>query len=123
MRRDRSTANRATNGRHSHYKEYIYGHASAECLSVNWCLPKEVNEFEEYFSEHQQRLFDLLKGKKANYSTGFEKGNYFENAYALVASNCRYAERIVFCGKRNEWNGTGSCQKWLLCSRCAFARA
>src|SRR5207249_2902924 len=70
-----------------------------------------------------QYLFDLLKTKKERYSKGFEKGNYFHNAYPLIASNCCYAERIVCCGRKNQWNGTGSCQKWHLCSRCAYIRA
>jgi hypothetical protein len=106
-----------------HYKEYIYGYTSPESLDLNWCSPNEIHNYLDHFTKYQQYLFELLKVKKGKYSTGFEKGNYFHNAYPLVASNCCYAERMVCCGRKNQWNGTGSCQKWHLCSRCAYIRA
>lgn len=103
-------------------KTYIYAHESPNAFQCNWCSADDILNNVHLFTEHQRHLFELLQTKRERFADKFKKGNYFTNAFALVAANSRYAERVVCCGNKNRWNGTGSCQKWKLCSRCAFAR-
>ncbi len=37
-------------------------------------------------------------------------------------SNASFAQRMARCALPTTWGGSGSCQRWHFCSRCAYAR-
>ncbi len=73
----------------------------------------------DLFDDKQQRLIRSAGEKQDSYGDGFDKGNYFENVYPIVASGFSNAEQIVYCGAIH--NGRSRpCRQWHLCSRCAY---
>jgi hypothetical protein len=107
---------------HRYPKEYIHRYPKDDSLAVNWCSATDIQANNKLFSEYQRYLFALIERKKKHYSYSFQKGNYFENIYPIVASCAPFDIRVAFCGRRTSWNGSGSCQKWRFCSHCAFIK-
>ena len=104
-------------------KHYIYLYdevAIADCL--DWSQHTQLTENAASLTFEQSHLLDLVNLKREEYADRFKRGNYFSNAYPIIAAEAPFATRFVCCGRKTAWNGTGSCQKWRFCSRCAYAR-
>ncbi len=88
---------------------------------LDWCCRKEITDNLSLFDEDQRHLVRSIVQKQDHYPEGFEKGNYFQSIYPIIASGYTEAEQIVFCGARCSYGGR-PCRRWQLCSRCAYYR-
>ena len=107
--------------RHYDNHIYLYGEDIAS-HRLNWCNRKELETNLGFLSPAQKHLFRLIEVKRTEFANRFKRGNYFHNAYPIIASEAPFATRLICFGRKTSWNGTGSCQKWRFCSRCAYAR-
>ena len=100
---------------------YLY-QENVNSLSLNWCSTRDLRTNLRLLTPAQQHLFRIMEVKRKEFPDRFRRGNYFQNAYPIIACESPFATRFVCCGNKTSWNGSGSCQKWRFCSRCAFAR-
>lgn len=102
-------------------KEYTQPYSPQDYFDLNWSDPYELLTFIRAFSFNQQNLLKLIRKKQFRYGMPFKRGNYFESIYPLIASGHPMGVRMAYCGKKQHWGGT-CCERWKLCSRCAFIR-
>lgn len=89
---------------------------------LNWLDPESIFKGSYLLSAGELRLLEILGRKQSCFGYSFEKGNYFDNCRFAVLADLPIAARLVHCGRESGWNGTGMCQKWRICSHCAYVR-
>lgn len=86
---------------------------------LNWCDSAEMVKNLALFDDDQQSLIRSITIKHQDFPDGFDKGNYFESIYPIIASGFLNADKIVYCGAQFS-SGKRPCRLWHLCSRCAY---
>jgi len=95
-------------------------HVSINPLDLNWMDRSELISQADVLSETQRRLINQLVVKERDFSKGFENGNYFMNALPIIASDVKFSQRFVQCG-RHQGSARVHCEKPMFCSKCAEA--
>jgi len=88
---------------------------------IKWTSPEEIVAHASLLSAKDQHILSVLERKRLEFPEGFDKGNYFENTYPVLASGFLKAEKFVHCMNYMGRNKV-PCSQWALCSKCAYTR-